>query len=746
MCIRDRPTFVEYNGGLMSQIRSSVQVFHDQSSSSDGVHVIQLTDLTPNTLYRFFIGSSNGIYSADSLRNENSPYRPKKINITDLSKNSALDAFRFRTLPSGGASGNLFTMLGKVYYSEGAAENASVTLRVVKSDSPADTSLPIVTTVGSDSTWLLNLGNLRSSDGSSFTHSAGDYMLFEFDGSEMGYEEYDTTRASSVGDSLMMIQNVKLVPYVEYDMELKTGLNLIGLPLRLFEGEPTDAHSLLERIKGGAPSISRYVTATGTQETITRSIQGSYIGASNFDLQPTEGYFLTVGSKTELRFNGRVYTEPLPVVDFPGAGLYFISLPAQDSDLFYSWDALQILQNVPNVTEVIRWNSLLQSYEMYLSTGIGFVGTNFAFEVGDGYILNVTASSSWEPGEPSTLLASANGGDPADQGTEQVIVIDMAGQDPADVNSALLSVSNLSSASAVFTWMTGTNDPGLLRISLKDGSGEMVIKPELSKLSFGMSWALITGLKAESDYIYRIESSSGVPLDGHTEGTLSTARIGVGLEPYSLFGRLVDTRGQALGGILLLVKLQRAEQGLESGYLSAISDKKGYWVVNLANLKEKNTGKTYTWKVGDKIELTVSAGAYRSAFTSNVVPGSPHNIAVDLQNAGDTDQNAQDKQPVAVSLPKAYALAQNFPNPFNPSTTIQFSIPENAGVVKVRLDVFNLRGQLVKTLVDRAMEAGDYRVQWEGTDNSGKHVSSGVYFYRMKAMKFVQTRKIVLLK
>ncbi len=170
----------------------------------------------------------------------------------------------------------------------------------------------------------------------------------------------------------------------------------------------------------------------------------------------------------------------------------------------------------------------------------------------------------------------------------------------------------------------------------------------------------------------------------------------------------------------------------------------GYRVVGTVTAVKGNC--RWGHKVGDKIELTVIAGAYRSVFTSDVVPGSPHNIAVDLHNAGQTDQNAQDKQPVPVSLPKAYALAQNFPNPFNPSTTIQFSIPESVGLVKVRLDVFNLRGQLVKTLVDRSMEAGDYRVQWEGADNSGKHVSSGVYFYRLRTPDFKATRKMVILK
>ncbi|MEA2062136.1 MAG: FlgD immunoglobulin-like domain containing protein, partial [Gemmatimonadota bacterium] len=66
--------------------------------------------------------------------------------------------------------------------------------------------------------------------------------------------------------------------------------------------------------------------------------------------------------------------------------------------------------------------------------------------------------------------------------------------------------------------------------------------------------------------------------------------------------------------------------------------------------------------------------------------------------------------------------------------------------VKVTLKIFTLRGQLVRTLVADAYDSGTYNVFWDGTDNAGNNVSSGVYFYRMQAGDFFQTRKMVLLK
>ena len=99
-----------------------------------------------------------------------------------------------------------------------------------------------------------------------------------------------------------------------------------------------------------------------------------------------------------------------------------------------------------------------------------------------------------------------------------------------------------------------------------------------------------------------------------------------------------------------------------------------------------------------------------------------------------------------VNLPKAFSLGQNFPNPFNPSTVISYTIPDESEEVAVRLSVFNMRAQLVKTLVDKVQQPGIYTVNWDGIDNKGRRVSSGVYFYRLSAGQFVSMRKMVLLK
>ena len=98
-----------------------------------------------------------------------------------------------------------------------------------------------------------------------------------------------------------------------------------------------------------------------------------------------------------------------------------------------------------------------------------------------------------------------------------------------------------------------------------------------------------------------------------------------------------------------------------------------------------------------------------------------------------------------VFLPKAFVLSQNNPNPFNPSTTISYSVAEGKSG-NVSLSVYNIRGKRVATLVDEFKEAGHYSVTWNGDSVSGEKVPSGVYFYRLAAEDYVSTRKMVLLK
>jgi hypothetical protein len=94
-------------------------------------------------------------------------------------------------------------------------------------------------------------------------------------------------------------------------------------------------------------------------------------------------------------------------------------------------------------------------------------------------------------------------------------------------------------------------------------------------------------------------------------------------------------------------------------------------------------------------------------------------------------------------VPTGYELTQNYPNPFNPTTEIRFSLPRSSAV---KLLIYNILGQEIKTLIDRPMDAGIYTADWDGTNNSGRSVASGIYFYRLTAGSFTETRKMVLVK
>ncbi|UCE19016.1 MAG: M6 family metalloprotease domain-containing protein [Gemmatimonadota bacterium] len=98
------------------------------------------------------------------------------------------------------------------------------------------------------------------------------------------------------------------------------------------------------------------------------------------------------------------------------------------------------------------------------------------------------------------------------------------------------------------------------------------------------------------------------------------------------------------------------------------------------------------------------------------------------------------------TAPVAFGLAQNYPNPFNPTTTIEYSVVSDQSPSHVTLNVYNLLGQRVRTLVDGVKEPGYHTVTWDGMDEEGDDVSSGVYFYRLQAGEFTAKKKMMFLK
>jgi hypothetical protein len=101
----------------------------------------------------------------------------------------------------------------------------------------------------------------------------------------------------------------------------------------------------------------------------------------------------------------------------------------------------------------------------------------------------------------------------------------------------------------------------------------------------------------------------------------------------------------------------------------------------------------------------------------------------------------------AAGLPKAFALAPNHPNPFNPSTTIRFDIPATGagnGEISVRLSIYDIRGRRVRTLLEADRPPGRHRAHWDGRDDAGAPAASGVYIYRLEAGPFRAVRKMTL--
>ena len=137
---------------------------------------------------------------------------------------------------------------------------------------------------------------------------------------------------------------------------------------------------------------------------------------------------------------------------------------------------------------------------------------------------------------------------------------------------------------------------------------------------------------------------------------------------------------------------------------------------------------------------TTSSNVY-SYIDKNIVSGKYYYRLKQVDYNGTFEYSKEIE--VTVGLPITFSLEQNFPNPFNPSTKIKYSIP-TAGIVK--LVIYNLLGEQITTLVNQNVEPGFYTVEWNGTNNFGVSVPSGIYFYRIEAGNYINVKKMVILK
>ena len=134
--------------------------------------------------------------------------------------------------------------------------------------------------------------------------------------------------------------------------------------------------------------------------------------------------------------------------------------------------------------------------------------------------------------------------------------------------------------------------------------------------------------------------------------------------------------------------------------------------------------------------VTASAVGYDSLTVDDVVVN--HNLATTVNFVLKETSNEDDYLPVL-----ATALNGNYPNPFNPETTISYSLKE-AG--RVKLEVYNIKGQLVRTLIDEDQATGHYKLVFDAKDNKGRGIASGVYMLKMSAPGYKKTSKMILMQ
>jgi hypothetical protein len=151
----------------------------------------------------------------------------------------------------------------------------------------------------------------------------------------------------------------------------------------------------------------------------------------------------------------------------------------------------------------------------------------------------------------------------------------------------------------------------------------------------------------------------------------------------------------------------------------------------------------FTFAPGDSQEIWYAMIGAQGSSNANAVP-----VLLDYANQIRNQFNNNINSIVGIDeakekLPNGFALHQNYPNPFNPSTVISYQLPVNS---KVSLKIYNLLGQEIRTLVNGTQSAGLQTIQWDGKDNRGQAVSSGVYFYRLETPGFTKTMKMMMMR
>jgi hypothetical protein len=303
-----------------------------------------------------------------------------------------------------------------------------------------------------------------------------------------------------------------------------------------------------------------------------------------------------------------------------------------------------------------------------------------------------------------------------------------------------------SEVSAINTWLA---DGGRLLIEADSDISGSIYTDLLAGVGVEIAYSFFSGISGMTENIFPHEMTAGVDLIYllNPNRTLFTGGVSAAPLINDLFNQTVVAYGLVGSGRVVVTSDQLFHDlGIDVADNRVFANQVFTWFGVPSWLAVAPISGTVGAGGSVDLEVTIDAlllqpGMYEQylKIRSND-PGTPVvTVTVSLQVDSTVTLTAIQED----EMPVQYALRANYPNPFNPTTTIAYDLPQRTNV---RLQIFDVKGRKVKALVNESQPAGRHEAIWDGRDSSNNPVASGVYFYKLIAGDFVETRRMVLLK
>ena len=375
-------------------------------------------------------------------------------------------------------------------------------------------------------------------------------------------------------------------------------------------------------------------------------------------------------------------------------------------------NAEELATAIPNCTNVYYWNP----------SGQGSIGhpkgtpiNNFLITPGHPYMLNVTVDGVW------TVAGSYQ--------DLQFSLITTAGTDINHI-TVPLAKSLLTDAE-----LLAQDIPSGTNVYYWDVSGQGTIgHPKgtpINTFAVKVGYPYYVNVMAESTWPTSLQKHLSVSEDRNPFLRSGTQ---VGGTPHTAFGRVIMP--SSLQGVPVPLQLRAWIIGRENEWLTQASlgsyVDQGYWAISVGNFPT-------AWQAGDRLHVELYSEAYslKGELTIRLTTEGSDQGEIVMTMQTEITGAGRSSQPTEVTL------LSNYPNPFNPSTEIQYGLPQ---AMKVTITIYDISGRIVKTLISKTQAAGFHQVSWDGTDDHGVKVGSGVYLCHLLAGGRSQMSKLIIAK